>query len=388
MHSVALSSFLVTIFCMGELGLCAEANANLLLRRLGHPEFTTRVDAERSLMQLGDMAIPALLEGIDSEAIEVRLRSQRILDQLQQISLAGNLEQLIENPWSIPNVFAPGWDLFFDCCGDGPDARRLYSEMLKQEPELLLSLLKSVDARNIEFDKRCGDLRAFYNGRSRQQVHPATVATLLLLAADDETQPSTNSLSALNSLLVDRQFRQAVQASPAGPALRSLISQWLLHHRNNNPLIRLDHAARYGLDAGLGAAREVIRNPGQSRNRLQHAIYFMALHGGNSVIAELEELLKDHTVLWPQRQPADKAKLQARDVALLALLHVTGQSIEEYGFDEIPRPNSDYLYSANTGGFHSNEHREIAHEKWRTWRAKNIGTLLPDKLDASEGELL
>lgn len=386
MDFASVKLFLLAMLLMARVAVCA-ANTDSLLKRLGHPEFSARVDAERSLMKLGDLAIPALMEGIESDAIEVRLRSQRILDHLQQASLAGNLERLIADPWSFPEVFAPGWDLFFDCCGDGPDARRLYAEMLKQEPELLLSMLKSPAARNLEFDKRCGDLRAFFQGRSRQQVHPATVATLLLLAADEETQPSTNSLSALNSLLVDRQFRQAVQASPAGPALRSLISQWLLHHRNNNPLIRLDHAARYGLDAGLGAAREVISNPGQSRNRLQHAVYFMALHGGNKVIPELEELLKDHSVLWPQRKPAEEAKLQVRDIALLGLLHVTGQPFEEYGFDEAPRPNTDYLYSPNTGGFHSNSHRENAHEKWRLWRAKNIGVLVPDQLDASEGEL-
>lgn len=358
-----------------------------LVRQLGHPEFQRRVAAERQLLLLGAESVPAVSQGLLSDDPEVRLRARRLMIFLQRASLQEHEERILANPWDVPEDVVPGWDVYHSLVGDGPAARELYLQILKQETDLMLAVQLAPTGWPIEFERRAADILAFSTRRSDRDVQPATVACLLYLAAHPDNTPSSAAIAVINTLIRDTQFVNAMEHSPSAPAMRSLVSHWIANTRNATPQMRLSIAALFGLPIGIEPARVLIQSrhaAGQSRTQLQNAILFLAKHAGSDAIDELEQLLDDETSLMAvQNRTSNQKDLQVRDVALLGLLTITGQSPEEYGFDGL-RQDAAFVYAPNSSSFPNDSVRRRALERWQSWRMTHLRESHHHE-DASEG---
>ena len=116
-------------------------------------------------------------------------------------------------------------------------------------------------------------------------------------------------------------------------------------------------------------------------SQLQEAILYLAKAGNAAHLHSIELLLNDKTELQMRRmsqgsQPVTTFTSRIQDVALAALLHLTGQNPRDYGFSGL-RENPQYLYQPGTIGFEGEEQRRTAINRWKRWSADNLKQVQP-----------
>lgn len=397
-QSIRMNRWPPCLTVMGVIAVClwagwfspAEVVGNspeMLVRRLGDASFASREMAEQQLLELGYQSYSAIMAGTQSNDPEIRYRSLRLMKRLQRLAFADNQHQLRRNPWLVPESLAPGWDVFHQMLGDGEESRELYVQILNSETDLMLALTQP--GWTLQFERRCADLQAFAHRRQSLELKPGSIAALLFLACHPDHQPSGSASSVVYMLTGDHQFRDAVENSQSRGVLRDLLGLWIRRSENSSPMQRLSDAAAFDLDAALDVARESISERHRAQTsaiQLENSIFYLARHGGDSVIEELEELLEDARELRGGSRGSE-LDVQVRDAALAALLYVTQQNPQTYGFYEL-RPKTGYLYIGSSARFSSVADRERALAKWWAWRAQHLRAPVVDGLDASEGELL
>ncbi len=384
-----LIGMLGVVFALYSPALMADAspNSEQLVRQLGNSSFAARSLAEQQILGLGFESYSAIVEAAEGDDPEIRYRAQRLLKILLRSAFADHQHLIRHNPWSVPEAFAPGWEAFQQLLGDGVDSRKLYVQILNSETDLMLALTQP--GWRLQFEKRCADLKAFSHQRQRIELQPGAIAALLFLAAHPENQPSGSASSVIYMLIRDSNFRNAAEQSTSSGVLKSLIGIWIRKSNNASPIQRLEDAAAFEIDAAMDVARDAIKNRNTRHANSIHlvnSIFYLAKYGGQDVIEELELLLNDRQQLQrSSRNP--EANVQVRDAALVALLHITRQNPQSYGYNSLRR-RTGYLYIGNSAKPTSVESRENAIRKWRQWRADNVREPVPNVLDASEGALL
>jgi hypothetical protein len=156
------------------------------------------------------------------------------------------------------------------------------------------------------------------------------------------------------------------------------------------------------LDAGVAAAREIISSRNAAREvrpNLERAVRFLVDYAELSAVDDLQPLLSDSS-LWlrqfavarqvgipatPVEPPPPAVDVRVSDLVLLALLQVTGQDPAEYGFVDLQRDSDEHFA---TGRFATEEARQTAIRRWKSWQATHLRPHSTQPLDASEGELL
>jgi hypothetical protein len=102
------------------------------------------------------------------------------------------------------------------------------------------------------------------------------------------------------------------------------------------------------------------------------AILVVAELGDKDQFARLEPLLGDTTTLGTTTVNGTRFRTQLGDVALGAMVHLSGQRLADYGFPYFQAiPNlAPFSTSANCFGFTEDSDRAAALKKWREWTAK------------------
>ncbi len=102
------------------------------------------------------------------------------------------------------------------------------------------------------------------------------------------------------------------------------------------------------------------------------AIYTVGKLGGEEEIEELSKLLKDNVSIGTRRINQLSVSTRLSDVALAAMIHLSGQSLQDYGFDYAVQQKRGFLnVSYYYLGFSNDSKRQEARRKWKAWVAKN-----------------
>ncbi|MFG0334541.1 MAG: hypothetical protein ACF8TS_14390, partial [Maioricimonas sp. JB049] len=333
----------------------------------------------------GEQALPALRSALKSRRLEVRLRAARLIETIEMTALMERVEVLRQGRIE-PEANLPGWMEFRQLVDDADGAGELYYRMVQSEPQLRYLVSQDAERRRAELEKRCTDLRMPFanHGGSHSGIAPETTAALLFVSCDPRIHASQSAHGCVSSLVLRSEFDQATRDVEIGDALRRLLGAWTVHSTSGSSMQRLTIAAKYELPEGVTVALDVIDDRTRGP-QIQYAIFFVAKMGGDEHIAGLEELLKNDAVLTPRRGRGGSGfTAQIRDAALVALLHMTDQDPDEYGFNRL-RPHSQYLFAPNTAGFDTEEDRELALQKWQIWRRQNLRENLPIDSDPIEG---
>ncbi|MEK6236513.1 MAG: hypothetical protein N2C14_17540, partial [Planctomycetales bacterium] len=112
-----------------------EQATRLLVLQLGHDSFAAREEAAEQLAQLGLSAKDALQLGREHDDAEIRSRSRRIWELVQQRDFQHRLQSFLHDEEDGRGF--PGWKRFRDAIGSGAESRTLFAEMLKAESHLL-----------------------------------------------------------------------------------------------------------------------------------------------------------------------------------------------------------------------------------------------------------
>jgi hypothetical protein len=255
--------------------------------------------------------------------------------------------------------------------------------MLRAEPELLMHVAAGrVREWRAEFELRSTTFRFPY-GYGGAGPNALSAAALLFVALQSESQIRPEFLGTTSSLVNSGNFISLLNDPEIGPAARTLLDRWL-SHAGTAAQYRLDAGVRLGSDGALTTAREIVTNPNLVRGLIFPAIMYLARFGDTEAIEVLEQRLQDTTLI--QSKPPDVAygSIEVRDLALLAILHLTKQDPVPYGFDRL-RPSSLSLYQLENCALANQEAREKAFARWATWKREYLRSALPPVTDASEG---
>jgi hypothetical protein len=266
----------------------------------------------------------------------------------------------------------------------------MFAEMVRLEPWLVGALAGDVDVLRRDFERRCADvhLRRIQHQESHRPI--AGVAALLLAANQPDCHPSATAIACITACVQEGAFLETMQRPDRPATVERLLAAWVCDPQSSNALARLQLADKFDLSEGLDIAVQIIeqRLPGP---QLQHAVLYLAKAGNNSHLHEIELLLSDKTELQTRRmsqgsQPVTTFTSRIQDVALVALLHLTGQNPRDYGFSGLrENPHPQYLYQPGTIGFESEAQRRAAIVRWKRWSADHLKDVQPFVEQAAAG---
>lgn len=372
----------ISVFAGGPIVSAAEPDeettlsrqqADVLLQQLGDRSFKVRKQAARDLRQMGLRAAPVLRQAAASPDLEVRVRAQRLLDDVERLDHERKLQLFLKRPDGQRDPVLPGWNRYRNLVGGDRVAREVFVEMQRAEPSLFQRLNQGGKQLIAAYEARCAELQSDYAyGRDRRAAL-GSVCTLLFVGSDPSVTVTEQTAATVYNFTHYAEFRNALSAGPESDPervtkLRKLLGKWIAQPGGIAAFQKTQLAMRHNLREGLVPALEVVNDP-VAGYQLQYAILAIGKLGTQDHVPAVEKLFDNRAVLGTSRT-SNKAVFtcEVRDVALAVVVHLTEQNPKEYGFKRLRR-NSQYLFSPNSAGFRKETKREAAFKRWAEWKA-------------------
>ncbi|MEX2120320.1 MAG: hypothetical protein WD847_12055 [Pirellulales bacterium] len=349
----------------------SPAQVDRLVRQLGHSSFVERQKASRELKQIGIPAKAALEAALAHPDAEVRFRARRILVSVLELDFQVKLEAFLADPDGRSDTDLAGWPRYRALVGGDPAARRLFAEMQRAEHDLLAAAATAPLMAGELLEARCHQLQqqAQFPNPAGEQVALGSIASFLFVAGQEDVPITQQAGAFLNSFSHQQAIQQAMSEVERAGLLKKLLGAWVRRDFRNDPMASYQNlmlALRYGLKDGIEPALDMVQAPGTPPQMLQYAVLALGKLGSREHVADLEPLLQNETVCANQEVDDQEVQTQVRDVALAALVRLTGQQAREYGFLRA-QDNAMILFNTPSFGFADPSQREAALKKWRDW---------------------
>ncbi len=378
MAAVRLTSLSLAAACLLTVPLAAAADTSItdgddsariliLVRQLGHSRFQSRQQAAEDLKEIGLPALPALQKALVDDDPEIRHRSRRLIDEIERRAYEQRLEAYLSDPEGAPDDLLPGLDVFRETIGVEPAACRLLVDMLRAEPDLFRAWEEQAPRVADEFVSQFSRVQRACMTKQTREAAQTSVCALMFVGADPEVPVAEPMISGVSNFARYREFRELLNG-PHAEAYRKLLGRWIARPGAVGAAQKMTLAMQYDLSEGLIPAQETIARGNRRSATRQYSILAIGKLGGSEHLPLLERLLKDDHVLAATRTRGKVTySIKTQDVALAALLHMTGQKPKGYHFKRLRR-NAISVFSLSTAGFYNEEDRFAALEKWAAWR--------------------
>jgi len=358
----------------------AGSEESALVEKLGDPSYEIRRRAAEMLRDLGLKARDALAAGLEHADPEVRRRCRWILEDVFEADFQRRLQAFVADKQGKGDHDLPGWERYRRTIGDDAAARDLYVQMLKRESGLLVSASSGPAAAVESVDLR---LRQVYqmmtrrNSRQRKPPEMETVAALLFIVGDEglKLPQELADNTYLSSVIQQASFRQALSEGKHQKPARKLVGCWLV--RPTGPRlahVKLQLAMQYRIEEGVWLALSMIKQKNPLGGHVQaYAVSVLGQLGGKPYASVLAELLKDETECYRRVVNSKTYATEIRDVALAWLVHLTGQSLKDYGLEQAAdafkqlSQNPRSSFNLHNVGFGEDGGREKALKRWQEW---------------------
>ncbi|MEQ8790782.1 MAG: hypothetical protein RIC55_31075 [Pirellulaceae bacterium] len=353
--------------------------------RLGDDDFTVREQAAAKLLEAGASAVAALEEGAVSNDREIRYASQRLLAAIRRSAFEERLAAFARDGEEAVGGQLPAWDVYRQLLGNSEQSRQLFVEMQRAEPQLLAAIDKGRREAAYQTNLRCEVLQREMQVYNRE-ISLATVASLLLAAGHPQVVLPQQSGSLLYSYCYQGGVRAALAGGDYEPQVRKLLGRYIAQSDDTTAYQGLVLATQYEIKEGLEPALRILRDTNQQPYAIQFAILAIARLGDKQQMEAVEPFLADATHVTHRRVGDDNrlVAVQVRDVALAALVHLSGQDYRDYGYRHI-QPNPQTVFTANSACFENDADREKAVQRWRDYRAGKLKDADKPK-DASDAQ--
>ncbi|HQU42119.1 MAG: hypothetical protein B7Z73_14695 [Planctomycetia bacterium 21-64-5] len=346
-----------------------------LVGELGANTFIVRQHAQRALVEIGLPAKAALETAVHDPDGEVRQRARQALAAIADVDFHARLGAFLADPDPDHDYGLAGWQRYRSLSGEGPAARRLFADMQRAERELLEAVANAPAQAGALLDARCQQVENGTAGDPFKQSHLslATMSALLFASGNPEVPVSAHAGGSLFSFGSQAALAQAMHSRPPSP-VRPLVAAWVGRSFEVDSLTSYRNqllAMQYNLKEAVAPALKLIQPPGGRPEWEHFAILAIAKLGGQEHVAALEPLLNDERTIDASDRGGQKSDAEIRDVALAAMLHLTGQKLSDYGFQHA-KANPTLLWNATSLGFNDPAAREEALKKWRAWAEKHL----------------
>jgi hypothetical protein len=364
----------------------SELQFETLVNMLTAEEFSRRQQASLELLELGEKAIPQLLDAIQSENPELQDRATVLVRLIRERLFRSKLIAAADHQPATAAAL-PEWQRFSSIVGTSSDDIQLFLKLQRTEPQLFTAALFEPSGLSAVLERRCAELAAAYNGQPDQAFPETSYMGVLLLGSNPSVRLRGATSSSISSALADPRLIKASTDGPSDDVLRKLLGEWILR-----PGIATERPLLFAMEthhpAGKVLAERIIRSHSR-RPEMLWALLTMAALGSDEDLPLLEAELANETVLWPPRGvaggPQDAAvppnnaapkkqpdenhsqsrgyRVQTRDAALAVAIHLRKKRPEDFGFRV--RRSDVTVFARESLGFSSATDREDAFASYR-----------------------
>jgi HEAT repeat protein len=347
-----------------------------LVSQLGSASFAERERATRRLVELGVAGRAALVEACMSADAEVRVRARAVLAAVSEADFRDRLEAFLSDYDGTRKQTLPGWEQFVSMFGSGRQARQIFVEMQRAEPELMEAFSKDAKTASKAVVARSQSISQQAMQSPREGlISMGTVASMLLVGGSQDVSIDEQlGVQVYAWMIYQPVFQKNAASGVWSPMLKKLLGRWVVKDASPTATVQnLLFAAAYELKSeALVLATRVLSDEHNHSNTRQYAILIAGRFGGKDELPMIERLLSDKTSCgtFQANNPPRQVDLQIRDIALAVAVHLTGQNIRDYGFQSA-QPNATTLFQVATLIFNDPARREEALKKWGHWRAEH-----------------
>jgi hypothetical protein len=342
-----------------------------LVRQLADRSFDIREEATKQLLQIGRPAKPALLDGLNATDLEVQTRCERILATVLEDDFKARLDAFVADRDGKQQHELPGLKRWQKLIGDDAGARELYADMARAHGRLLEEADLSPQKAGDKLAGECQNLfqRVYVpNAAARKQISLADVLAMLFISADPNVPVSDVARQQTANLLYQPAFSTAVRNGPRADQVRKVFGAWVTEAKGPAAQQAMNMALQYNLKEGLDIARKLLD---QKEYAGGMAVVAVGKLGTREDVSLLEPLLSNNAVLLNVNFNNKPGTTEVRDVALGMMVHLSGQSIRDYGFEFFRGNNNEQAYFAPVYfAFADQAKRDAALKKWSDWKAK------------------
>lgn len=350
---------------------------------LSHDAFTVRQAAASRLLAAGTPARDALVAVVDGPDPETRAAARRLVALIDRTEFHRRLEAFAADTEGKRGLTLPGWEQFRDLVGSDPAARALFVDMQRSEGTLLAAVF-GVSSQPPEqlWEERLMRLVSWQvtPGNRGVQAPLGSCAAMLFLGSVSELDVSDRGAALVDNLIQRPPINEMLAAAAPPDAVRRLVIGWITHCPNKNESIlarRLQLTSIMNLKEALPLALAVVGRDKQYENVMPvtraTAILVVGQFGAAKHVELLEPLLDDASICMPvqaARPGQPVSNVQIRDVALVVMLHLTGQKPADYGYPHArPQPQPQPMFHIQTLHAANDQVRDDAVAKWKAWRA-------------------
>ena len=341
----------------------AQSPVQRWIQQLGSDSFAERESAFRKLQECGGDCLPELRLAIKSNDVELRLRAQVLINQIEKFRKENRLEEFIRSDGMASGL--PGWEIYRSLVGNGKEQRVSYTELYEHRNNWLADVGKGKDLTN-KFHKWV--LEAKDEFISNPDKYSVKTNDALILLRDGIKTPKKNGTESLLQLLEITLLHPSIQKQYQKQELsRKLLLNYLSKDGsevNTELLISLVRQSQLQEDGQV--LWSIVENKQQPIRLRAKAMTVLAKLLPKTTETKLASYLSDATVIGNKTFRGKRLETQLRDVALAMTLQIRKESLADYGFPYHKSiPGRVFRSEPITFGFYSDADRKQAQEKWR-----------------------
>jgi HEAT repeat protein len=351
-----------------------------LVRQLGDNSYQVRDRAAGQLIGLGLAAEPALRKGLEDPDPEVRRRCEQLLSLAANRDFDRKIDAFLKDSQDKHNL--PGWPRFRKKVGAATASRDFYVAMYRAQGALIDLAEKDLRGAAASLASRCKGMKDTFLELDRGFPTLAEVAGLVFVAGSEPWGRDQATQRLVLAALEGMKYRpELIKELRNNPPARSLIAVFLQQPTASAEIdaalgviqmLDLNECMEYVLHIAL--AREM---PATTR---ADALVAIARLGTKEHIPPLEPLLEDITPVGTATVRGKKLTAEMRDVALAALLQLSGQLKDDFGFPYLAAvPGLKELPAPNRLGFENSASRNTALAKWKKSTTKDTNNTKKDR---------
>lgn len=359
-----------------------------LVRQLGHPDFATREQAQQELREMGRLALPAIVEGIEtSDVPEVARRCDLLYPRAHSLEIRARVDCFSADTAGKYKHDLPGADEFFAITGRTPAANKLYRDLLLSHNR---DLLTAVGGPADELAQIAAGRRAEMNprvvGGVRKMADAADVVALLFAETTIPDQGGGVGINSPTYLLTAGGLRTALDTDPRKEAMAAITVKWFDTRTDGRTLAAaMTAAATLKLSqVVIPLAKKTLAAENATPQQKAMAVCKVAQVGTEADLPLLAALTGNDDVAYNGVTIINGQRVnhpvQVRDVALAMSLLLSKQDPTDYGLKNRYQGNTaeSLKYNYITYFFEDadekkvEERREAAMTRWYEWAGKNL----------------
>jgi hypothetical protein len=368
------------------------AEAKDLAKKLGSLNSPDRQRAALDLRKLGRLALPALVEALrDSEDAEVRKLIETILAAAREDDLRARIDCFVADGEGKFDHKLPGAKEFLGVTGTSEVALKLFREIQLSPNRELFAAFSEPRELAVLIDARKTKLFGTdYRVTAPPKVADSpTVVDFAAIYFAESTMPEKKLGERPNYGVAQRLSHPVLVATfkngPEKEAVEKILAKWTETRLETGTLAYAIHPLTIlQPELGANAAVRLLGMKDVTAFQRERCMTTIARYSGEKRIALLLPLLKDDSHIYEDSEIAvggNHHEIRTRDLALVYLLAITKQNVEDYGLTIRPtykgriKPDDFNAIAQYFDGDDKAKKREAAFKKWDAWYEKNKDSL-------------